>query len=74
MMTFETLWKTLIVLWVIFVTLASLGMWEQGYHENKIEKECVLTYHNNRIYIDNVKIEYTLKQVSEGVYVIRKWE
>ena len=74
MMTFETLWKTLIVLWVIFITLASLGVWEENYHQHKTQTEPVITYHNNRIYIDNVKTEYTLKEVSKSVYVIMKGE
>ena len=38
------------------------------------QTEPVLTYHHNRIYIDNVKTEYTLKEIRKGVYVIRKGE
>ena len=39
-----------------------------------VENEPVLTYHNNHIYIDGNKTDYTLEDRGNGVYVIKKGE
>lgn len=59
------------VFWILFVSYAS-GIVIKEKLNKEIKEQYTLTYYNNRIYIDNVKTEYTLKEVSNGVYVIRK--
>jgi len=65
---------SLIMVWLVFVTCASIKVFQDVRANKQPEENYTMTYHNSRIYIDGNKTEYTLKEVSEGVYVIRKGE
>ena len=72
----ECLWYLVFLIalfWAFCVSYAS-GIVIKEQWNKEIKENYTLTYHNNRIYIDGNKTEYTLKEVSEGVYVIREGE